>query len=279
MKALLAVRAVVDSGFPPGAPAPSEGSAPDPSLDLAVRLAVHLAPASTVAVSVAPLERAEPALRRALALGAAEAVALWHDALVDGDVPVTATVLTAVARSQSVDLLVCGGRSEDVGTGALPGYAAELLGWALVEDATAAELAGSELSVVRQRGGVRETVAAPLPLVLAAAHDAPAAYPTVAARLRAARASLGTLSLDDVGIGERSALAPRCRLERLTLPKPIGVVPMRAASPSPEIRAAMALSSLMAARVGPLPVPEGIEAAIRTLEQARVIEKGEPDKL
>jgi electron transfer flavoprotein beta subunit len=277
VNALVAVRSVFDEERA-GGRVPDAAGGPfiaDPGGDAALRLALMLA-AGPVAVSVAPPARAEPALRRALASGAAEALALWDESLADADVAVVAAALAALARSRAANLVVCGARSADAGTGALPGYLAGLLGWTCVDAVLDGRLVGGEVRLTRAIRGGREVVATAPPLVIAMAEDAaPAPYPPVAARLKAARAALRLVSPREAGLDDPATLRPKARVDRITLPKPTCPVSMRAAHPSPELRAAMALAGAAAFRTGPRTGHEGIEAALEALEQAGVLRKGE----
>lgn len=278
MKALVAVRAVLDEErFSEAAFRASAGPfVADANDGPAVGLGVALAPESTVAVSVQPPERAETALRRALALGAASALCVWDDALTDADSSVTAHVLAAAVRRQAVDVVLFGHRSGDTGTGALPAYVATLLKWPSVEGVVAAQYEGQELVVTRCPGtDVREVVAVSLPAVLTLAPGGVSVpYPTVAARIRASRAPLMRLSPDDLAL-DTAALHPRLTVDRVTLPKPTCAVPMRAAHPSPEVRAALALASPVGSGAALRTGADAVAAALRAFEEAGVIRRGE----
>lgn len=279
MKALVAVRAVLDDErFSDAAlGAPSGPFVASPNDDFAAHIATTLAPGSTVAVSVQQPARAEPALRRALALGATLALCVWDDTLVEADVAVTARVLAAVAGAQSARLLVFGAAGADAGTRALPGYVAELLGWPCVDEVVAAQIEADDLVVTRwTESGAREVLAVPLPAAIAVASSGVTApYPTLAARLRAERAPIQTLRPAEVGVDGADALRPRIRVDRVTLPKPTCAVPMRAAHPSPEVRAALALAGPMGSGAAPRSGAEAVTAAVRALQEAGVITREE----
>jgi electron transfer flavoprotein beta subunit len=78
-------------------------------------------------VTMGPAAQRE-VLRKALALGADDAVFVTADALAGSDVPGTAAVLAAALRPAGFDLILCGTQSTDAITGELPGMLAELLG-------------------------------------------------------------------------------------------------------------------------------------------------------
>lgn len=279
MKALISVRAVVDfegNAIPLSGRAGPVAWVAGPETDQAICLATSLASGASVAVSVAPPALAEAALRRALALGATGAFSIWDEGLEDADVPVVAHVLAGVTRSQGADLLVFGVCSADVGTGALPGYAAGLLGWPCVDGVVACDFVDGALHAVRHERSYREIVAVSPPAVLVAAPDGVTVpYPTLASRLRAQRTPLPGYSLSDVVAGETQLTRPGVGMLRTTLPKPACAVSLTASHPSPEMRAAMALTGFAAPRAGPRPATEGIQAALRLLEDLRLLTKGE----
>ncbi|MFH8224236.1 mycofactocin-associated electron transfer flavoprotein beta subunit [Streptomyces sp. NPDC018057] len=169
------------TGTVPSAPyAAGAGPADRCALEHALRLAERLG-GRCVAVTVGP-EGAEKMLREALAAGADEALRIQGP---DGDEAATAHSLLAglaAAGLPAPDVVVCGDRSVDRGTGATPAHLAARLGAAqalgLLEltagdgEATAgARLEAVRLESVRLRavrrldGGRAERLEVPLPAV------------------------------------------------------------------------------------------------------------------
>lgn len=106
----------------------------------------------------------EPTLRKALAIGADDAVRLDH-------VPTSgwsaAHALSAHIRSASYDWVVCGQESIDYNGGQVPGMLAALLDWPFVNGCIGAEINGAEGIFVREIDGGKERVKASAPAVIA----------------------------------------------------------------------------------------------------------------
>ncbi|MFJ3309348.1 mycofactocin-associated electron transfer flavoprotein beta subunit [Streptomyces sp. NPDC086549] len=157
------------TGTAPTAPyAAGAGPADRCALEHALRLAERLG-GRCLAVTVGPAG-AEEMLREALAAGADEALRVEGP---DGDEAATAhSLLTGLAsRGRTPDVVVCGDRSVDRGTGATPAHLAARLGWAqalgLVELSVGDVVPeGARLRAVRRLdGGRAEELQVPLPAV------------------------------------------------------------------------------------------------------------------
>src|SRR5579875_1825297 len=98
------------------------------AVEAALQLKEKLGGAPTVTLfAMAPASMKET-LRKALAMGADDAVILSDDALAGSDVWSTAYASAAALRKIGFDLVICGGLSDDGSTGTVPGALAELLG-------------------------------------------------------------------------------------------------------------------------------------------------------
>ena len=123
-----------------------------------------------VALSLGP-ERAQEALRKALAIGADRAVHLIDDAFAGGDAVSNGLAIAAAIRSLEGDLVLSGSQSDDLGYGATASVVAAQLGWAHGWLLMGIDLLGDDGSrrakVVREmEGGRNEIVEMPLPAVL-----------------------------------------------------------------------------------------------------------------
>ena len=173
--------------------------ADEPGLAVAARL-VEQSGGSVTAVSVGPAQ-AVRACRRALALGADQAVLVEDDALRGADALVTARVLARAIRALPYDLVLAGVESTDGATGAVPGALAELLGLPAVTFARRVEITAGQLVAERQTSAGYDLVACALPaLVTLTAAAAEARHPRCARRWRRARSPLRTVSLDELGV-------------------------------------------------------------------------------
>jgi electron transfer flavoprotein beta subunit len=98
------------------------------ALEAALQIRDGLADGSTVTVfSMAP-ESGKEVVRKALAMGADDAVMLCDQRLEGADVAVTAYAMAGALKTIGFDLIVMGTQSTDAITGAVPGMLAEFLG-------------------------------------------------------------------------------------------------------------------------------------------------------
>lgn len=118
--------------------------------------------------SMAP-ETLKETLRKALAMGADDAVLLTDPGLEGSDVWATAYAIAAALRKIEFDLLIVGGLTDDSSTGAVPGALAEHLGLPCVTNARKVEIADGGLEVERETDVGYQTVRTPLPALLTTA--------------------------------------------------------------------------------------------------------------
>src|SRR5699024_7747011 len=98
---------------------------------------------AVTAVCMGP-ERATDAIRKALSMGADQAVHLSDEALHGTDAPATARALAkAIGTVESVDMIVAGNEATDGRAGAVPAMLAELFGWPQLTFARSVETDGS----------------------------------------------------------------------------------------------------------------------------------------
>lgn len=106
----------------------------------------------------------EPVIRKALAIGANDAVRVNIE---PKDSFQTAKEIAAVAQNGGYDLILCGKESIDYNGGAVPGMVAQLLNQPFVNAAVGLEVNGSEVTAVREIEGGKETISVKLPAVIA----------------------------------------------------------------------------------------------------------------
>lgn len=139
------------------------------ALEAALQLKEKVGGDTTVTVfSMAP-ESLKETLRKALAMGADDAVLLSDAALEGSDVWSTANAIAAALNKIGFDLLVVGGLSDDGSTGATPGAVAELLGKPLVTNVRKAEVDGTTLKLERETDTGYQDVTVALPAVVTTA--------------------------------------------------------------------------------------------------------------
>ena len=130
------------------------------SLTKAIKLKEKMGGTVTV-VHVGPAT-SEPTLRKALAIGADEAIRI--DAVAT-DSFFVANELAAIAKD--FDLIMTGRESIDYNGGAVPGMMAEILDLGLINACIGLEINGNNISAEREIEGGKESLSASLPIVIA----------------------------------------------------------------------------------------------------------------
>lgn len=105
----------------------------------------------------------EPTLRKALAIGANEAIRVNANPT-DGFF--VAKQLAEVVKQGQYDLIICGKESLDYNGGMVPGMIAGLLGYNFINSCIDLKVDGSSAKVIREIDGGKETSSASLPLVI-----------------------------------------------------------------------------------------------------------------
>ncbi|WP_100074381.1 electron transfer flavoprotein subunit beta/FixA family protein [Chryseobacterium camelliae] len=106
----------------------------------------------------------EPVIRKALAIGANDAIRINVD---PKDSFSTAKEIAAVAQNGGYDIILCGKESLDYNGGSVPGMLAQLLNLPFVNAAVGMDVNGSEATAVREIEGGKETISVKLPAVIA----------------------------------------------------------------------------------------------------------------
>ncbi|MDR6515362.1 electron transfer flavoprotein subunit beta/FixA family protein [Chryseobacterium camelliae] len=106
----------------------------------------------------------EPVIRKALAIGANDAIRINVD---PKDSFSTAKEIAAVAQNGEYDIILCGKESLDYNGGSVPGMLAQLLNLPFVNAAVGMDVNGSEATAVREIEGGKETISVKLPAVIA----------------------------------------------------------------------------------------------------------------
>ena len=119
--------------------------------------------ASVTVINVGPIST-EPTLRKALAIGADDAVRVNAEPT---DAAYVARLLADYAKDQNFDLIITGRESIDYNGGVVPGLLAVYLDMPFVNACVGLELEGSKATVVREIDGGKETLQGNLPMLLA----------------------------------------------------------------------------------------------------------------
>ena len=136
------------------------------ALEAALQLKEKLGAETTVTVLSMVPESAKETVRKALAMGADDAVMLSDAGYAGSDVWGTALVLATALKKIGFDLVICGGLSDDGSTGAVPGALAELLGVPGLTNVRHIESAEGKLKVQCETDMGYQVVSGPLPAVV-----------------------------------------------------------------------------------------------------------------
>ena len=105
----------------------------------------------------------EPVMRKALAIGADEAVRVNMNAT---DSFSTATEISNYIKQNSFDLIIAGRESTDYNGGAVAGMIAEMLDLPFVNACIGFEVEGESAKLIREIDGGKEMISSPLPMVI-----------------------------------------------------------------------------------------------------------------
>ena len=105
----------------------------------------------------------EPTLRKALAIGADEAIRID---IVPEDGYQVAMQLAEVVKSEAFDLVLAGKESLDYNGGMVPGMLAEILGYNFVNACISLKIEGDSCTVSREIDGGKEVLNCTLPLII-----------------------------------------------------------------------------------------------------------------
>lgn len=118
---------------------------------------------ATVHVATVGEASAEPTIRKALAIGADEAIRVNA---IPEDGFFVARQLAGVIRSGGYDLVICGRESIDYNGGMVPGILASLLDMNFVNTCIGLEVEGNSVTALREIDGGKETLKTSFPLVV-----------------------------------------------------------------------------------------------------------------
>jgi electron transfer flavoprotein beta subunit len=152
-------------------------------------------------ISVGP-DRATDAIRKALSMGADQAIHVSDAALHGSDLIATAKVLAAaVRRVEGYDLVITGNEASDGRGGAIPAVLAELLGVPQLTHLREVEVAGAKITGKRETDEGITHLEAALPAVVSVTEKInEPRYPSFKGIMAAKKKSVETLTLSDLGI-------------------------------------------------------------------------------
>jgi electron transfer flavoprotein beta subunit len=150
-------------------------------------------------VTVGP-ERAESALRTALAMGADKAV-IVDDEGIDTDEYSVAKILAAVIKDREYDIILGGNMAVDNGSGQVGPRLAEELGIPQVTTITKLEIDGGKATIERDVEGDLEVIEVSLPVLVTAQQGLnEPRYPSLPGIMKAKKKPMERLTVDDLDI-------------------------------------------------------------------------------
>ncbi|RNE48380.1 electron transfer flavoprotein subunit beta/FixA family protein [Corynebacterium alimapuense] len=145
---------------------------------------------------------ADATLRKALAMGADDAIHVLDDALAGSDVLGTSWTLTnALNQIEDVQIIITGGASSDGAMGAVPGILAEYRQIPALTNLTSVELSGTMLSAVRETTEGRHELSASLPAIVSVTDKAAKPrFPNFKGLMAAKKHQITVLDLAAIGV-------------------------------------------------------------------------------
>ncbi|MDQ2865792.1 MAG: electron transfer flavoprotein subunit beta/FixA family protein [Candidatus Eremiobacteraeota bacterium] len=190
------------------------------ALEAALQIKEKVGNGTTVTVfSMAP-ESLRETLRKALAMGADDAVLLSDAALEGSDVWATSYAMAKALQNVGFDLLIVGGLSDDGSTGATAGALAERLGLPCVTNAVKVDVTGDTMTVQRETDTGHQTVTSPVRSLLTTALTfGEPRYASLKGIMGAKKKTIAPLTAGDLGL-EGPVGASGSKTELLTVQPP-----------------------------------------------------------
>jgi electron transfer flavoprotein beta subunit len=157
---------------------------------------------SVTVISMGP-DRATEAIRKALSMGADDAILICDDALAGSDALATSLVLAEVIKKNGYDLVICGTESTDARMSVVPAMLSERLGFAQMTfaGAVAVDPAASTISISRVTEIGLEKMSAALPAVVSVVEKInEPRYPSFKGIMAAKKKTIATMALADTGL-------------------------------------------------------------------------------
>ncbi len=172
------------------------------ALEAALQLKEKTGGDSTVTVVVMAPEAGKEVVRKALAMGADDAVMISDAGSEGSDVWGTALALAGAIKKTGFDLVLCGTQSTDATTGEVPGALAEYLGVPGLTYVRKLEADGSTLKAERETddGYLRVTVPLPALVSVTKSINEPR-YPSLKGIMGAKKKTIAMLTLADLALG------------------------------------------------------------------------------
>lgn len=178
------------------------------ALEAALQLKEKVGGDTTVTVVTMVPESGKEVVRKALAMGADDAVLISDPKAEGSDVWGTAHALAAAIAAKGFDLVVCGTQSTDAITGELPGMLAELLAVPGLTYLRTLELDGNTVRAERETDNGYLRINAPLPALVSVTKSInEPRYPSLRGIMGAKKKTIALQTLADAGVDREIGLA------------------------------------------------------------------------
>jgi electron transfer flavoprotein beta subunit len=190
------------------------------AVEEALRLKESVGDGEVVLVSLGP-QKAQDALRKALAMGADRAVLISDDAAAGSDLIATSLALAKALEREDLDVVLFGQQAGDSDGAVLGAAVADRLRRPMVSQAAELQYAEGKLTIKRQTEFGYDVIETPLPAVVAVsdAINEPR-YPSLKGIMGAKSKPQETLSLGDLGVERERAGEPGSKTEVYALNEP-----------------------------------------------------------
>ncbi len=161
---------------------------------------------SITVISMGP-ERATEAVRKALSMGANDAILVTDPALAGSDALITSKVLSQVISAGGYDLVICGTESTDARMSVVPAMISARLGWAQLTFASEVNVdpASSKVSITRTTEAGVDQISAAFPAVISVVEKInEPRYPSFKGIMAAKKKSIESRDLAAVGVSAES---------------------------------------------------------------------------
>jgi electron transfer flavoprotein beta subunit len=164
------------------------------------------APHSVTVISMGP-ERATEAVRKALSMGANDAILITDGALAGSDALMTSKVLAQTISAGGYDLVICGTESTDARMSVVPAMISARLGWAQLTFASEVNVdpASSKVSITRTTEAGVDQISAAFPAVISVVEKInEPRYPSFKGIMAAKKKTIESRDLAAVGVSAES---------------------------------------------------------------------------
>jgi len=157
-------------------------------------------------ISMGP-ERATEAVRKALSMGANDAILITDGALAGADALATSAVLAKVISDGGYDLVICGTESTDARMSVVPAMISARLGWAQLTFASKVTVdPAGKVAITRVTEAGADEVSAPFPCVISVVEKInEPRYPSFKGIMAAKKKTIEQRDLAAVGVSSQSA--------------------------------------------------------------------------